>query len=658
MQAKAVVIDLFGRRLDDYSQWRNRLMQKILAYQAWYDKQEHDDAEYELRLHELVDSLRTDKLTLAVVGEFSRGKTELINGLFFSDYNRRLLPSMPGRTTMCPTEILYDERIEPSIRLLPIETRKSALTISEHKKHPINWTKLVLNLNSADEMAEILQETMRSKPVPVHQARELGLYTDEIINECNAQKDQIEVPVWRHAIINFPHPLLKQGLVILDTPGLNALGSEPELTLNMLPAAHAILFVLAADTGVTKTDLEVWKHHVCIATRSARARLVTLNKVDTFWDELLSESEVTKLIDRQLKETARLLDVDRDHIFPVSAQKGLVGKIKKNGMLVERSGLPRLEAKLSVDIVALKQKFVRDKVVNDAGNVVQSSYNEIALLVENKSRELAEINALQGKSSEAIDALIEKLKQQKLAHEKQVQNFNVTRKILLDQLKHMLARMSIKRFDASLLETRDSMRDSWTTNGLRNSMSRFFTETGYTLDLVEKEADAIRDTVEKIYQHFHTGCGLPKTRPVKFSVSPFVRQFARLHREADMFRDSAAMVMMEQHYVIKKFFLSMAISARTIFQDCRTSARNWGKAVLRPIKRLIDEHQNTIVRRMENLEKLQHNHSSLTDRIKETKEQLADLKKSAADLDELLEILYGDAEADEPEDRVTEPACG
>jgi hypothetical protein len=52
----------------------------------------------------------------------------------------------------------------------------------------------------------------------------------------------VEVPRWRHAVINFPHPLLKQGLVILDTPGLNAIGAEPELTLSLLPNAHAVLF--------------------------------------------------------------------------------------------------------------------------------------------------------------------------------------------------------------------------------------------------------------------------------------------------------------------------------------------------------------------------------------------------------------------------------
>ncbi|MCK7583393.1 MAG: dynamin family protein [Chromatiales bacterium] len=70
----------------------------------------------------------------------------------------------------------------------------------------------------------------------------------------------VEISRWRHAVINFPHPLLKQGLVILDTPGLNAIGTEPELTLSLVPSAHAVLFVLAADTGVTKSDLEVWRH--------------------------------------------------------------------------------------------------------------------------------------------------------------------------------------------------------------------------------------------------------------------------------------------------------------------------------------------------------------------------------------------------------------
>ena len=95
----------------------------------------------------------------------------------------------------------------------------------------------------------------------------------------------VEVPAWRHAAINYPHPLLKRGLVVLDTPGLNAIGAEPELTLSLLPAAHAVVFILGADTGVTKSDLAVWRDHL---GGQSMTRFVVLNKIDALADPLLT----------------------------------------------------------------------------------------------------------------------------------------------------------------------------------------------------------------------------------------------------------------------------------------------------------------------------------------------------------------------------------
>ena len=128
-----------------------------------------------------------------------------------------------------------------------------------------------LDLDSPRNLAETFQQTIMTKPVSRKQAEALGLYRHDVETMAHMLNSDgsVEIPVWRHAIINFPHPMLKQGLVVLDTPGLNALGTEPELTLSMLPNAQAVLFVLAADTGVTKTDMEVWNHHVC-PVRSGR----------------------------------------------------------------------------------------------------------------------------------------------------------------------------------------------------------------------------------------------------------------------------------------------------------------------------------------------------------------------------------------------------
>src|SRR4029077_8177099 len=160
-------------------------------------------------------------------------------------------------------------------------------------------------------------------------ARKYGLSAESETETgaSTADGESIEIPCWRHAIINFPHPLLQQGLVVLDTPGLNAIGTEPELTLNQLPNAHAVLFLLAADAGVTKTDLEVWNRHLAGDDPASRAgRIVVLNKIDGMWDDLKSEAEVEAEIGRQVSSSAQLLGVPPSQVFAVTAQKALLAK--------------------------------------------------------------------------------------------------------------------------------------------------------------------------------------------------------------------------------------------------------------------------------------------------------------------------------------------
>ena len=127
-------------------------------------------------------------------------------------------------------------------------------------------------------------------------------------------------PAWRHAAINYPHPLLQRGMVILDTPGLNAIGAEPELTLSLLPAAHAVVFILGADTGVTKSDLAVWRDHL---GGQSMARFVVLNKIDALADPLLTPEQVDEQIAQQVKTTASLLEIGADRVFPISARQAL-----------------------------------------------------------------------------------------------------------------------------------------------------------------------------------------------------------------------------------------------------------------------------------------------------------------------------------------------
>ena len=240
-----------AQQFEVYSEWRKSLVDAICDYRSWLNEQELNDQQSDQRIAQLLERLREDKLNVAFVAEFSRGKSELINAIFFAGYGKRLLPSSAGRTTMCPTELLYDKTKPTSIMMLPIETRLSDATTTEYKRYPEEWITAKFDVDNHDSMVTAFKEVSNTKAVSLEDAEKYGLFDPNSADDAlSINKDgTIDVPCWRYAVINFPHPLLEKGLVILDTPGLNAIGTEPELTLNMLPNAHAVLFILGADTG-------------------------------------------------------------------------------------------------------------------------------------------------------------------------------------------------------------------------------------------------------------------------------------------------------------------------------------------------------------------------------------------------------------------------
>jgi len=634
-----VILGSFSEQLTHFKQWRDDLAQAIADYQTWVEAQGLTDGEQDLRVYELIETLQSDKLTVALVAEFSRGKTELLNVIFFSDYKQRLLPSSAGRTTMCPTELRWDEKDGPCVKLLPIETRKTALTISEYKRTPVHWTtQHILKLSSAEEVREALSEITKTKKVSVREAQELGLYDSRAQAQKPAPNTMIEVPVWRHAIFNFPHPLLKQGLVVLDTPGLNALGVEPELTLNTLANAQAILFVLAADTGVTKTDLEVWTNHV--NTVKGNSHLIALNKIDILWDELHDEAAVAKSIARQIEETARVLHVDRKSIFPVSAQKGLVAKIKGDQTLTDKSGLPVLEHKLSEDMIPSRHMLIRNRIVHEISGRVESSRALLESKLTDVNRQLSDLKALSGKNLEAIQNMVARMRREKQKYDKELEGFQLTRAALSRQAQILLGYLSMKSLDELISKTRVGMNDTWTTRGLKSGMSTFFAGTMERMEKVNKEADEIRKVVEAIYLRLHTEYGLARIIPPRLSLLPFVMEFKKLEEKANEFRESPVTVMTEQHFVIKRFFITLVSQAHHIFNECNTASKNWFQAAVNPVFAQIQQHKTMIDRSFEALKKIHENMDSLGERIAELEEVRKGLEDQMKTTDILLERIH------------------
>lgn len=635
-----------------YTQWRKALVDTICDYRSWLNEQELNDGQVDQRIQQLLDRLREDKLNVAFVAEFSRGKSELINAIFFAGYGTRLLPSSAGRTTMCPTELLYDKAKPSSIMLLPIETRLSDATTTEYKRYPEEWKVIPFDVDSNESMVNAFKEVSNTKSVSLLEAEKYGLFDPNSSDDAlNVNKDgTIDVPSWRYAMINFPHPLLEQGLVILDTPGLNAIGTEPELTLNMLPNAHAVLFILAADTGVTKSEIDVWRQYISGTRWKQKGRLAVLNKIDGLWDELKNETDIQAELTKQIKSSAELLGLETNQIFPISAQKGLLAKVNNDGELLVKSRILELERALSDELIPSKKEIVRDNTQNEIEDLIANSHLILDARLSGINDQLVELRGLRGKNEDVVEHMMNKVKVDKENFEKGLQRFQALRSIFSQHTNRLFTLLGMESLKSHVHTTRETMIDASFTKTIRSAMDNFFSELKKRLISSDTQIDEIKKMMDVMYEKFSKEHGLRKSEPPAFSTLRYQKELAKLERAyKEQFNTAFNMIAHEKMTLTSRFFETLASRVIHVYEVANRDVENWLKAVISPMESQVREHQLQLRRRLESIKRIYKATDTLEDRILE----LEAIEKSIqAQLDDLkvLRMHMNNALAFEPKE--------
>ncbi|MGE5384664.1 MAG: dynamin family protein [Betaproteobacteria bacterium] len=601
-----------------YSQWRTQLAEGISNFQEWLADNELSDAQSEMRITHLLERLREDRLNIAFIAEFSRGKSELINAIFFAGYGNRILPSSAGRTTMCPTELLYDPAKPPCIELLPIETRGTNASVSEYKRFAEEWHTVALDVESADAMQEALRHVSETTRVTTEDAARLGFEVgDNNTTPFHVGEDGlVDVPRWRHAVINFPHPLLKQGLVILDTPGLNAIGTEPELTLSLLPNAHAVLFILAADTGVTQSDLAIWNEHIGAGGAAKRGRMVVLNKIDGLWDELKTEEEIEAEIAKQVDSSTAILDLPHRQVFPVSAQKGLVAKINDDAALLRKSRLPELENALSEELIPAKQDIVRDNTESEFND----EYRRVNGLLESRlsglREQLTELMELRGKNAGVVEYMMGKVRAEKEEFETGLQRYYAVRSVFSTLTNNLFGHLGLDTLRHLTQRTRNAMLEATFSKTLSESMGNFFNAAHESLNKSNKEISEIVSMMEAVYKKFSVEHGLKLGSPATFSLLRYEKEIDRLEHWCNTHLNTMVnLITHEKRNITQKFFDEVALQVRRAFEHANRDAEVWLRAIMAPMETQVREHQIQLKRRLESIKRIHQATDTLEDRI-------------------------------------------
>ncbi len=614
------------RQFQQYSDWRDRVAATLRRYQLWAHQAQLADAAGDSRIEHMLARLQNDKLTIAFVAEFSRGKSELINAIFFADYGQRILPSAAGRTTMCPTELLYDETLPPSIRLLPIETRAEAQSTSDFRAQSQAWTVLPLDISSGDGMLEAFLQVSLTKRVALEDAQSYGLYDEADPDSALAvgADGTVEISRWRHAIVNFPHPLLKQGLVIIDTPGLNAIGTEPELTLNLIPNAHAVLFILAADTGVTKSDVAVWRDHI----GSGAGRMVVLNKIDSMWDELRSAQEIEAQIERQVASVAQTLALPAAQIFPVSAQKGLIGKINRDLGLLRKSRLPALENALSCELIPYKQDIIRAQMAADLADLAGAKQALLAARTRSVVEQLMELKSLRGKNQNIVSHMMKRIEIEKKEFDDSLLKLHGTRTVFSRLSTEVFTSLGMNILKTNIAQTRESMMRSRFTAGFRAAVKQFFDQIQNNLVLSGQKTDEIGEMMSVMYRKFSTEHGLALSTPMPFSLDRYRQEIAMVERIYQRQFGAAALMTTRQVVLMEKFFDSIASRVKQSFLQANRDVEAWLKVVMAPLETQIREHKKQLKQRMQSIERIHLATDSLEEKVQMFEQMQAGLEQN------------------------------
>ena len=634
----------FAISLDALSGWRTTLARRLDEVSNFLSDHEMVDAPAASQMAALRERLGHEKLVVAFVAEFSRGKSELINAIFFADTGRRMLPATPGRTTMCPVELGWDGDELPALMLLPIDTRLHGLSLAELRPQRRAWTVLPLQINEPEQLSISLQEVTRTNWVSKDHARELGFWDDETPDDNPPVDDdgRVEVPAWRHALINYPHPLLKQGLVVLDTPGLNAIGAEPELTLSLLPSAHATVFILGADTGVTKSDLGVWRDHL---GTHALSRFVVLNKIDALQDPMATAGQVDAQITAQCVETARTLGIGVDCVYPLSARQALAARIEGDDRGLIESRLPALEAALGSQLLPQRRQVLEQAVLEGAQQIETHVSRRLGDNRRQLAEQMLELRGLRGKSSSKLRLMLERVDSETAEFEQCTVRLQALRVVHSRMLKDALVGLSSDRLREEVGQMQAEMKASVLNLGAKKAFIALCARLHTLLADARKHSAEIRDMLGASFSKLNGEFGFSLAMTKAPELERFVSELTLIETSYVQYLGLTQALRLSQPKFMEQFRRMLVSKLRVVFENASADLELWNKSTSAQVDSQLRERRRNFRRRRESLERVQTAAGDLELRIAELEAQDERLQGFLRRSRELLDALREQAHA-------------
>lgn len=256
-------------------------------------------------LAKLSKKVNNDTFKIQVIGTFKNGKSTFINALL----GECVLPAYAVPTTAVINEVKYGEKKEAILYF------RNPLP----EKLPESISLKALNHMKAHSMSNVPPLKIGYDEIEDYVCIPMGVDPAEMLLESPYEKVEL---FW-------PLDMLKEGVEIIDSPGLNEAETRTRVTMDYLAKADAILFVLNACALCSLEEMAFIEDNL---------------KGYGFTDPFFVVNRFDQIRDRekeQIKDFAKmkLADYSTNNIFFVSAQDALDGEIDNDKALYEKSNM-------------------------------------------------------------------------------------------------------------------------------------------------------------------------------------------------------------------------------------------------------------------------------------------------------------------------------
>lgn len=355
------------------------------------------------KLQQLSEKVSNDSFKIQIVGTFKNGKSTFINSLL----GENILPTRALPCTAVVNEIKYG-------------TEKRAVL---HFRNPLPQKILAT-------VPDITLQHMQAhgmKDVPPMEI-EYDKIDQYVVIPIDGDPDEISAMSPYQAVeLFYPSPLLKEGVEIIDSPGLNEADERTRCTLEYLDKADAIIYLLDADRACAKDEMETIED--ILIPKGFNDIFFVANRIDLVPEK--ERPDIKRYIEQKVGKYTP------NAIYCVSALQSLEGKLEGNKQKIESSGMLVFEARLTEFLTKDKGRIKLAQPARELNNIL--SKEAIFGAIPSQRKKLStDLNTLQAR----YDAVLPEL--QSLEDQKKQMHNNMLLRI--EQSKNEIRRIIITHF--------------------------------------------------------------------------------------------------------------------------------------------------------------------------------------------------------------------